>query len=293
VSVDKLIIEVAINEFASRESNPHIPYTAKECAEEALRCGEAGASIVHLHARDAHGSMISPGTDSYAETLRIVHRERPDLLLYTLDGVGDLSPQDRYATLRQLAGDPTVNLRMATIAPGSSRFSRYEAATRTIVSGPIANVSHDDARYFFELCDRAGVAYGVVVREPGIVRSVVAYHRAGWIRGHVLFKLNLGDDLLWGLPPSPEAVEVYLGLVPADLPHSWMTYTYGPSVWAQCEVAIDRGGHVRVGIGDNPVEADGSVVTNVDHVRRVVTLAERMGREVASPTEALAILGGS
>ena len=50
--MDKLIIEVAINEFASRESNPHIPYTATECAEEALRCAEAGASIVHLHARD-------------------------------------------------------------------------------------------------------------------------------------------------------------------------------------------------------------------------------------------------
>ena len=129
------------------------------------------------------------------------------------------------------------------------------------------------------------------VGSPANWRSVVAYHRAGWIRGHVLFKLNLSDDLLWGLPPSAEAIEVYLGLVPEDLPHSWMTYTYGPSVWAQCEVAIERGGHVRVGIGDNPVEADGSIATNVEHVQRAVALARRMGREVASPTEALAILG--
>jgi len=55
-------------------------------------------------------------------------------------------------------------------------------------------------------------------------------------------------------------------------------------------LAIARGAHVRVGLGDNPVEADGSQPTNAELVRRVVDLAAAAGREPATPSEALTIL---
>lgn len=131
----------------------------------------------------------------------------------------------------------------------------------------------------------------MVVREPGHVRITVAAHRKGWMTGTVLFKLNLADHALWGLPPSEAAVDTYLGLVPDDIPYTWMAYTYGPSHWDIARLALARGAHVRVGLGDNPVEADGSRPTNAELVRRVVDLAAAVGREPASPADALAILG--
>ena len=50
--MDKLIIEVRINEYASRKHNPHVPFSPNEICDDALRCRNAGASIIHYHARD-------------------------------------------------------------------------------------------------------------------------------------------------------------------------------------------------------------------------------------------------
>jgi 3-keto-5-aminohexanoate cleavage enzyme len=111
------------------------------------------------------------------------------------------------------------------------------------------------------------------------------------MEGTILFKLNLADHGLWGLPPSEAAVDAYMGIVPDDIPYTFMSYTYGPSHWDLARLAIARGAHVRVGLGDNAVEADGSRLTNAELVSRVVAMAAEAGREPATPDEALTILG--
>ena len=57
--------------------------------------------------------------------------------------------------------------------------------------------------------------------------------------------------------------------------------------------AIATGGHVRTGIGDNPVEPDGARLTNAEKVARIVEIARQVGRETATPDEALAIMRGT
>jgi len=86
-------------------------------------------------------------------------------------------------------------------------------------------------------------------------------------------------------------VSAYLGLVPDDIPVTWMAYTYGPSHWTMNAHAVRVGAHVRTGLGDHPVATDGSTPTNEQLVRRVVALADDAGRGVATPAEARAILG--
>jgi 3-keto-5-aminohexanoate cleavage enzyme len=287
--VDKLIIEAAINEQSSKDDNPHVPYSAEECAADALRCAAAGASIVHFHARDPRsGALLSPGTETYATAMRLIRGERPDLLVYptyTMD--------DAFAHVEALAADPTVQLRCATIDPGAMNFSRFDAETRQIMGDKPFVVTHADSARFFEICKRFGLLYSVVVREPGHVRTTVAYHRSAMISGKILFKLNLADDMLFGLPPSPEAVACYMALVPADIPSTWMAYTYGPSHWAMNRHAVRVGAHVRTGLGDHPVEDDGSTPTNEELVRRVVELAAEAGRPVATPAETSMMLGSA
>lgn len=293
VPADKVIIEAALNEQSPKSANPHVPITAEECAADALRAAEAGAAIVHFHARDPRtGALLSPGTETYAEAMRLINDERPDLLVYPTY-TGGATASERFAHIAALADDPAVRLRAATIDPGAANFSFFDPDAGRIQGDNMFGVSHEHLEYFLRLCATKGIQYSVVVREPGHVRITVAAHRMGWMSGMVLFKLNLADHALWGLPPSEAAVDAYLGIVPDDIACTYMSYTYGPSHWDMTRIALRRGAHVRVGLGDNPVEADGSQPTNAELVRRVVDLAAEVGREPATPAEAVRMLGSS
>jgi 3-keto-5-aminohexanoate cleavage enzyme len=292
IPAEKVIIEAAINEQSSKAANPNVPVSAEECAADALAAADAGAAIVHFHARDPEtGALLSPGTETYAAAMRLINAERPDLLVYPTYTGGALPAAERFAFLAELADDPTVHLRSATIDPGAMIFSFFDPETGEIRGDGLFGVTHEHLEHFLALCAEKGIQYSVVVREPGHVRITVAAHRKGWMTGTVLFKLNLADHSLWGLPPSEAAVDAYLGVVPDDIPYTYMAYTYGPSHWDMARLAIDRGAHVRVGLGDNPVEADGSRPTNAELVHRVVDMAATAGRVPATPAEALRILG--
>jgi 3-keto-5-aminohexanoate cleavage enzyme len=285
----KLVIEAAINEQAPKASNPHVPYTPEEVVADALACFEAGASIVHFHARDpVTGALLTPGTDLYAEAMREIRRVRPDALVYPTYGSG--APAERFAHVDALAADPDVRGDLATIDPGTVNMGRFDEAGGV---GPdfVFSVVHDDCRYFFDLCHRRGIRPTVVIREPGAIRTAVAYHRMGWLPAPLFLRVNLTDDAPWGLPPSMRSVDAYLAAVPPDVECEWMAYTYGPSHWAMNLHAIAAGGHVRTGLGDNPVEPDGSVLTNADKVARVAEIARLAGRAVASCADTRALLG--
>jgi uncharacterized protein (DUF849 family) len=291
IRADKLIIEAALNEQSSKAENPHVPVSAEECAADALACAAAGAAIIHFHARDPHtGALLIPGTETYAKAMRLINQERPDLLVYpTYAPIS--SPAETFCHLEALADDPTVQLQSATIDPGATIFSFFEPDTGEIVGHHTVSVAQEHLAYFLELCDKKNIQYSVVVREPGHVRITVAAYRMGLMHGTILFKLNLGDHALWGLPPSEEAVDAYLDVVPDDIAYTYLAYTYGPSHWKMAQVAIDRGAHVRVGLGDNPVEPDGSRLSNPEMVQRIVEMAADSGRQPATPAEARAILG--
>jgi uncharacterized protein (DUF849 family) len=290
VAADKLIIEVALNEQTSKARNPNVPITAEECAESALAAAAEGAAIVHFHARDPQsGREMVPGTEMYAETIRLVNAERPDLLVYVPYGFGP-TPEARFAHIAELADDPAVRLNAAVIDPGTANFSFYDESEHRIVGDHPFTVTNEEFAYFLGLCDERRLQCNIVVREPGQVRLCVAAHRAGWTRGMLMLKIHLGDHWLWGVPPSDVAYDVFTSLVPDDIPYTWMSYTNGPSHWPMTQVAIERGAHVRVGIGDHAVDDDGVPRTNADAVRRVVELATDAGRAPATPDEARAFL---
>ena len=179
------------------------------------------------------------------------------------------------------------------IDPGTVTFSFVDATSAAIVGDHTFTVPNDHFRHYLALCERLDLQSGIVVREPGHVRLVVAAHRAGWMRGRVLLQIHLSDHALWGLPPSEEAYRAYLGLVPDDIPFTWMSYTNGPSHWAMTEVALRAGAHVHVGIGDTARTDDGGTPTNVELVERAIARAALHGRRPATPSEALELLGTS
>src|SRR5262249_39274643 len=95
---DKVIIKAAVNGGRRREDNPNIPLTPAEVAAEAVRCYEAGASIVHYHARTPDGGTTNDPA-FYAEADRLIREKTPLLTLHTTVRAPD---QPFAAILRQL-----------------------------------------------------------------------------------------------------------------------------------------------------------------------------------------------
>ncbi len=290
VTTDKVVVEVALNEQCLRSSNPNVPLSPAECAEDALAAAEAGAAVVHFHIRDSNTGRDLMDPDLYADALRQINEERPDLLVRIPYHHGDTGPE-RFAHLEALADDPTTHLRAAMIDPGTVIFSFVDLASSDIVGDHAFTVPNEHFRYFLQLCENRNLQTGIVVREPGQVRLAVAAYRAGWMKGTIFLQIHLSDKGLWGVPPADAAYDVYTGLVPEDIPFTYMSYTNGPKHWDMTRLALERGAHVRVGIGDHAIQADGSTPTNAELVKRTVDMAAERGRSPATPSEALTVLG--
>lgn len=77
--MDKIVIKSCLNGMRGREQSPHVPWTPAEIAAEAKRCADAGAAVVHIHARTPEGN-ISYDPEWYAEADRLI-REQTDLIV--------------------------------------------------------------------------------------------------------------------------------------------------------------------------------------------------------------------
>ena len=283
--MQKLIIEAALNEQASKAVNPHVPYDPEEIARDALAAGAAGAAIVHFHARDpGSGALLHPGTEVYRDAMRRIRAADPELILYPTYGFSD-TPQERFSHLEALAADPEIRLDFATIDPGAVNYAALDPHTGELGDEFVLSVSHAEVRHFLELCRRHRMQHSVVVRELGHVRHALAYRSQGRLDAPIFFKIVLSDHHAFGIAPSARALQIFTELaIPADVPHHWMTYVEGPRHTELCMLAVAMGGHVRTGLGDNPL-LDGEVLTNAQQVERVVEMARLRGRDVATPAE--------
>src|SRR5918995_1757992 len=133
----------------------------------------------------------------------------------------------------------------------------------------------------------------VAIFEPGFLRCVLAWWRAGRLPAGAMVKFYFGGDdgflSGFGLRPTPTALDAYLELLDGcDVP--WAVAVLGGDVLESgiARVAIERGGHLRVGLEDH---AGPRQPSNEELVREAVALAEDVGRPVATPDEAAKLLG--
>ena len=134
-----------------------------------------------------------------------------------------------------------------------------------------------------------GAAPSISVFEPGFLRTTLAWQRTGRLPPGAMVKLYFGGEMEFGLRPTAAALEAYLELLePSGLP--WSVAVLGGDV-VRCglaELAIRRGGHVRVGLEDYAGPGEPS---NLDLLRAAVAIVEGLGRAPATIAQACRILG--
>jgi uncharacterized protein (DUF849 family) len=286
----KLIIEARVNEYASREVNRNVPFSPAEIAAEAAKAREAGASIVHFHARRADGAPAHDA-ETYGAIIRAIRAQCDVLVHPTLGQVTKGGVGERLAHIDVLARDPATRPDLAPIDTGSTNIDRFDAEARRYGSGDLTYVN---ATATLELFARRLPQLGV---KPQFVSWTIAFTRAfaalremGLVAApaYLLFELTDGG-ILGGHPGTIEGLMAHLRFLPPG-PIEWSVCNKIGNPVSQAALAIEQGGHVAVGIGDYPWPELGRP-GNGDVVRFIRDMARAMGREVATPEEAREMLG--
>jgi uncharacterized protein (DUF849 family) len=271
-----VIIEAAIN-----GANPDAPRTPDEIAACATACIDAGAAIVHNHI-DIVGDATTVAA-RYREGWDPVLADRPDALLYpTINGVGD--PETRFCHITPLAESGV--LRIGIIDPGSVNLGPGFAYVN----------AGDSIEHQASLCERFDLGPTIAIFEPGFLRAALSYWRRGRLPAGAMIRFYFGgtereaDGSFWfGMPPTAPSLDAYLAML-EGCPIPWSVSVLGGDLFESDlpRLALERGGHLRVGLEDFAGDAG---TTNEQLVARAVEVVTRAGRAVASPAEASDMLG--
>jgi 3-keto-5-aminohexanoate cleavage enzyme len=283
-----LILEVRANEFASKDPNAHVPLGADEMIADAVATEKAGATVYHWHPQDADGA--DGGVDLQAAVIAGV-REQTGLLL--------------HATLGFTATQGDAKSRMASVDGLEDRGLRPDfipvdigALVSDTWNAGENRFSSDDAvllnktGYLVELLTeitRRKYAVEAVIWSPGGVRTALRMRDLGLLSMPVYWQLGFtGPEIPGGMPPTAWQLDAFLEELPAGEP--WNIHVRNGDGLALATHAILRGGHVAIGLGDDPYTRLGSP-TNAALMTRLAAVAETIGRPIANPEQARSILG--
>jgi len=271
----KLIINAALTGMVpTKEDTPHLPVTPEEIAADARRCRDAGAAIVHLHARNDAGEPTC-SRERYEEILAAVRAACPDLILcVSTSGRIFKRFQERADVLD--AGGPAPE--MASLTLGSQNFAREASVTDPWMIRALSLRMRERGIMPELECFELGM-----VEQIRFLLSRDFLHMPGYC------------NLLLGSPGTLNATALNLALMVNALPPgiTWAAAGIGRYQFQINALAIAMGGHVRVGLEDNLYydEDRTQPATNAALVERVVKLADAAGREAATPDDARAMIG--
>lgn len=253
-----------------KETVPNLPETPSEIAEAAAECREAGASIVHLHARRENGERAFT-TERFQEVTDAVRHAADDVIVQHSTG-GTAAPDELRA--EPLRTDPVPDMASLDMGP----LNRYTKLTSENTRGLVDDL-HEE------------------MHERNIKPELEVFNG-----GHLNESMRIWDEL-----ESPPYVNLVFGGGTTTIPHPRNLVTlvdslppdaefnilgFGPHQLPMTTQGLLLGGHVRVGLEDNRYYRRGEPAeNNAQLVKRAVRIADELERPVASPSQARSILG--
>ena len=271
---DLIITAAIVGAEVTRAQNPHVPFTPDEIAIEAARCREAGASVVHLHARHDDG-RATQDKERFARTIEAIRARTDVIVQVSTGGAVGMPIEERCQPLLLRPAPDMATLNCGTINFGDDVFVNTRKEIRDVAAR----------------IQESGAVPECEIYEVGHLDEAIALHRENRLSPplHVQFVLGIG-----GAMAARESAVRYLvsELQAANLAHTWGVAAVGRFQRPMTELAMRLGGHARVGLEDNiyldkGVLAEGSAPL----VARARAFADTLGRKVAEPARARELLG--
>lgn len=267
------IITVAITgSQPSKARNPALPEQPSEQIESTHEAFEAGASLVHIHVRDADGKSSSD-VDRFRQVQAGIRKHCPGMIIqFSTGGRGRLA-EERGAAL-------SLRPDMASLATGSVNFATMIYENPPLLVDQLAQIMLAKAvKPEVEVFDLAMLYNAKTLMERGLIKAPA----------HVQFVLGIQN----ALPARERIVDFMVEELADQLPGA--TWTAAGTGRHQLEVnhwALGRGGHARTGLEDNIYFERGRLASsNAELVKRVADLCGKYNRHPASPAEARGLLG--
>tara|TARA_R110000850_G_scaffold210545_4_gene336507 strand:- start:437 stop:1369 length:933 start_codon:yes stop_codon:yes gene_type:complete len=301
----KVIISCAVTGAIHTPSmSPHLPVTPDEIVEQSLAAAEAGATILHLHARDPETGKPTQDPDAFRQFLPRIKQATGAVINLTTGGSPHMSVAERLRPAAELKPE------VASLNMGSMNFGLYPMLDR------FSEFKHDwerehlensrdlvfrntfkDIEHILTTCGANGTRFEFECYDTSHLYTLKHFVDRGLVKAPFLVQTVFG--LLGGIGGHPEDV-AHMKRTADRLfgdQYVWSVLGAGKSQMAIAAIAAAQGGNVRVGLEDSLWIAPGQLAeSNADQVRRVREILEGLSLNVATPDEAramLALKGGS
>jgi uncharacterized protein (DUF849 family) len=298
--VKKVIITCAVTGSIHTPSmSPHLPLTPHHIADQAIEAAEAGAAILHLHARDPNDGRPAFDPSIYQQFLPRIHAATDAVLNITTGGAITMTLEQR------LAGAVDISAEMASCNMGSMNFAifpvlekmkefRYDWE-RDYIEGTRSAIFRNTFADIEQIFERLGQGHGTRFEfecyEVGHLYNLKHFVDRGLIKGPIFLQFVLG--VLGGIGPDPENL-VHMKRIADKLfgdQYQWSVLGAGRHQMPLITQAALMGGNVRVGLEDSLMLGPGRLATsNAEQVRMIRSVLETLGMEIATPDEARKML---
>ncbi|MGB2856117.1 MAG: 3-keto-5-aminohexanoate cleavage protein [Dehalococcoidia bacterium] len=276
---DKAVITAALTGVAAnRNQCKWIPYTPQEIAEEALACYNAGASVVHIHARENDGSP-SWRVEVFREIMDEVRKRCPIIINFSTGAVL-VERDDRIAHIRELKPE------IAALNMGTMNYAKYSPKRKNFVFSVVFHNPFEDIIFFLDTMNQLGIKPECECFDLGHLESIFPLMDMGLLKN---FQVSLIMGVVGGMAATARNLAHVASLVPAGI--AWEVIGISQEQWLLVATALALGGNIRVGLEDNFYLSPGEMSQgNGPLVEKAVRMTRDIGREPATVAEARAIL---
>lgn len=282
---DKVVITCALSGvLATRKQCAAIPYTPAEIAEEAKRAYDAGASVVHIHARNDDGSpTFEPSV--FAAIKREIRARCPIILNFSTGTIlDDVSQQIAYIEESR----PEI----AALNMGTMNYSKYSQSRKQFVFDMVFPNTYGKITKILEAMNRAGVKPELECFDTGHTHGTWPLYDMGLLKAPVQYSFIV--NVLGGIPPEVESLQLQRQIASQVAPAGgwdWEVIGISHCHWRMLASALVLGGNIRTGLEDHLYLPSGEMASsNGAMVEAAVTLTRHAGREPATVEEARELL---
>jgi uncharacterized protein (DUF849 family) len=298
-SHSKVVITCAVTGSIHTPSmSPHLPVTAEEIADAAIGAAEAGAAIVHLHARDPKDGRPDQSPDAFAPFLKVIKQRSGVVVNITTGGSSTMTIEERVrpaATFKPEVASLNMGTMNFGLYPMLERFKDFEHAWER----PYLEASRErifkntfaDIEYILTTCAENGTRFEIECYDIGHLYTLRHFADRGIVKPPFFIQSVFG--ILGGIGGHPEDVMMMKRtadrLFGAD--YRWSVLGAGRNQMAIAAMSAAMGGNVRVGLEDSLWIGPGQLAkSNAEQVTKVRQIIEGLGLSIATPDEAREIL---
>ncbi len=295
----KVIITCAVTGAIHTPSmSPHLPVSASEVSDAALGAIEAGAAVVHLHARDASDGRPDQSVDAFRPILGVIKQASDAVLNITTGGAPTMTVAERIQPARHYQPE-LASLNMGTMNFGLfPMLDRYEAQLkhqweRDYLGNKniVFRNTFGDVEEIMVTLGANGTRFEFECYDTSHLYNLKYFFDRGLVKGPLFIQTVFG--LMGGIGAHPDDV-LHMKRTADRLfgdDYRWSVLGAGRNQLPIAAIAAAMGGHVRVGLEDNLWAGKGRLAeSNAQQVRAARQIIEGLGLEIATPEEAREIL---